>query len=434
MNQNETIIHVANVSKAFKKPDKQDLHVLENVNFRLNEGEIVALLGKSGSGKSTLMRIIAGLTAPTLGSVSYRGNEVKAPVADISMVFQSFALMPWLTVQQNVELGLEARKMPKKERKRLASEAIDMIGLDGFENAFPKELSGGMRQRVGFARALVLKPDLLLMDEPFSALDVLTAENLRDDLLELWEKNEDMKGILFVTHNIEEAVLLADRIIIFGSNPGFIRGELSIDLPQPRSGQDMAVTNYIDEVYRLMTTAETSELRERMNRRKALTIGYRLPDADVAELSGLLAEMEELQERGAIDLPELADEVRLDIDDLFPIIEVLSVLKLAQVSDGDITMTNLGREFINLDIIERKTLFAKLLMMNIPLARHVVKILKERPHKRAHETRFLTELEDHFSDDEAQRIFETFIEWGRYAELIEYDSTSGNVILDETHL
>jgi NitT/TauT family transport system ATP-binding protein len=434
MNQNKTIIHVENLSKAFKKPDKQDLHVLENVNFRLKEGEIVALLGKSGSGKSTLMRIIAGLTAPTQGSVSYRGNEVKAPVADISMVFQSFALMPWLTVQQNVELGLEARKISKKERRHLASEAIDMIGLDGFENAFPKELSGGMRQRVGFARALVLKPDLLLMDEPFSALDVLTAENLRDDLLELWEKNENMKGILFVTHNIEEAVLLADRIIIFGSNPGFIRGELSIDLPQPRSGQDMTVTNYIDEVYRLMTTAETSELRERMNRRKALTIGYRLPDADVAELSGLLAEMEELQERGAIDLPALADEVRLDIDDLFPIIEVLSVLKLAQVSDGDITMTNLGREFINLDIIERKTLFAKLLMMNIPLARHVVKILKERPHKRAHETRFLTELEDHFSDDEAQRIFDTFIEWGRYAELIEYDSTSGNVILDETHL
>jgi NitT/TauT family transport system ATP-binding protein len=434
MKQTETIIHVENVSKAFKKPDKQDLHVLENVNFRLNEGEIVALLGKSGSGKSTLMRIIAGLTAPTQGSVSYRGNGVKAPVADISMVFQSFALMPWLTVQQNVELGLEARRISKKERRRLAAEAIDMIGLDGFENAFPKELSGGMRQRVGFARALVLKPDLLLMDEPFSALDVLTAENLRDDLLELWEKNENMKGILFVTHNIEEAVLLADRIIIFGSNPGFIRGELSIDLPQPRSGQDMMVTNYIDEVYRLMTTAQTSELRERMNRRKALTIGYRLPEADVAELSGLLAEMEELQERGAIDLPALADEVRLDIDDLFPIIEVLSVLKLAQVSDGDITMTNLGREFINLDIIERKTLFAKLLMMNIPLARHIVKILKERPHKRAHETRFLTELEDHFSDNEAQRIFDTFIEWGRYAELIEYDATSGNVILDETHL
>ena len=206
MSQNE-IINIKNVSKAFKKPDKQDLLVLENVNFDMKEGEIVALLGKSGSGKSTLMRIIAGLTPPTNGSVAYRGQEVQSPVANISMVFQSFALMPWLTVQQNVELGLEAQKIPKKERRRLASDAIDMIGLDGFENAFPKELSGGMRQRVGFARALVMKPDLLLMDEPFSALDVLTAENLREDLLELWEKNDDMKGILFVTHNIE-----ADKI------------------------------------------------------------------------------------------------------------------------------------------------------------------------------------------------------------------------------
>ena len=183
-----------------------------------------------------------------------------------------------------------------------------------------------------------------------------------------------------------------------------------------------------------MTTAQTTELRERMNRKKALTIGYRLPDADVAELSGLLAEMEELQERGAIDLPALADEIRLDIDDLFPIIEVLSVLKLANVSDGDITMTDLGRKFIGLDIIERKTLFARLLMMNIPLARHVVKVLKERPNKRAHENRFLTELEDHFTNDEAVRIFETFIEWARYAEIIEYDAGSGNVMLDETHL
>ena len=434
MSLETNIIKVQNVSKSFQKPDRQELHVLENVNFYLNEGEIVALLGKSGSGKSTLMRIIAGLTDPTQGKVTYRGKEVKEPVADISMVFQSFALMPWLTVQQNVELGLEARKISKKERHKLASKAIDMIGLDGFENAYPKELSGGMRQRVGFARALVLKPDLLLIDEPFSALDILTAENLRDDLLELWEKNDDMKGILFVTHNIEEAVLLADRIIIFGSNPGFIRGELNIDLPHPRSSQDLSVTNYIDEVYRLMTTAQTSELRERMNRRKALTIGYRLPNTDVAELSGLLAEMEEFQERGAIDLPELADEVRLDIDDLFPIIEILSVLKLAQVSEGDITMTKLGHEFTNLDITEKKTLFAKLLLRSIPLARHVVSILKERPNKRAHETRFLTELEDHFSDDEAQRIFETFIEWARYAELIEYDANSGNVILDETHL
>lgn len=430
---NDHIIDVKNVNKAFRNPDKQDLVVLENVNFTLKEGEIVALLGKSGSGKSTLLRIIAGLSAPTSGDVLYRNSRVREPVSDISMVFQSFALMPWLTVLQNVELGLEARKIKAKERRERALEAIDMIGLDGFENAYPKELSGGMRQRVGFARALVLKPDVLLMDEPFSALDVLTAEILREDLLELWQKNNDMKGILFVTHNIEEAVLTADRIIVFGSNPGFIRGELKIDLPQPRNAKDLNITALIDEVYRMMTTAQTKELGERMNKRQAMTIAYRLPDAEISELTGLLSEMYEMQEKGAIDLPDLADYVRLDIDDLFPVLEFLSVLQLARVSEGDITMTQLGKDFVNADITDRKVLFSKLLLQNIPLARHVVKVLKERPNKRAHQARFLTELEDHFSEKEAERIFNTFIDWARYAEIIEYDFNSKMLMLDETN-
>ncbi|MBK2123652.1 nitrate/sulfonate/bicarbonate ABC transporter ATP-binding protein [Fangia hongkongensis] len=432
MDQN-VILDVEQVSKAFPKADKQDLVVLEKVDFRMKEGEIVALLGKSGSGKSTLLRIIAGLTAPTSGKVLYRDKNVSGPVPDISMVFQSFALMPWLSVLQNVELGLEARDVSASERKARALKAIDMIGLDGFENAYPKELSGGMRQRVGFARALVLEPDLLLMDEPFSALDVLTAENLREDLLELWEKNEAMKGILYVTHNIEEAVLTADRIIIFGSNPGFIRGELKVDLAHPRNSQDIAITDLIDEVYRLMTTAETRELSERMNKRKALNIGYRLPDAEVSELTGLLTEMDDLQSKGSIDLPDLADHVRLDIDDLFPIIETLSVLNLAKVSEGDITMTMLGKRFISSDIEERKILFSQLLMQHIPLARHIVKVLKERPNNKAPESRFLSELEDYLSDDEAQRVFSTFIEWARYAEIVEYDANTGILSLDETN-
>jgi NitT/TauT family transport system ATP-binding protein len=431
----DTVLSVEKVSKAFKKQEAQQLTVLENVNLTLQEGEIVALLGKSGSGKSTLLRIIAGLTAPSSGNVKYRGHPVKEPVPDISMVFQSFALMPWLTAQQNVELGLEAKSLPKKERQKQAVEAIDMVGLDGFEKAYPRELSGGMQQRVGFARALVRQPDLLLMDEPFSSLDILTAENLRDDLLELWEKNEQMKSILYVTHSIEEAVLTADRIIIFGSNPGFIRGELKVDLPTPRSSSDIEVEKIIDEVYHMLTTAETTELKERMNKRQALTIGYRLPEAEVAELTGLLNAMHELKDHGvAIDLPELSENVRLNVDDLFPILEVLSVLGLANVSEGDVTMTNLGRKLIEGDIDSRKQLFAKILQKKIPLAKHVVKVLQERQSHQAHESRFLNELEDHFTYEEARRVFGTFIKWARYAEIIDYDANAQMITLDPTNI
>lgn len=260
----ETIINIENLSKSFKKAPSQHLLVLEDVNFKLQEGEIVALLGKSGSGKSTLLRIIAGLIAPSSGTVTYRGKPVTRPVEGIAMVFQSFALMPWLTVLENVELGLEAQGISREERRHRAIEAIDIIGLDGFESAFPKELSGGMRQRVGFARALVINPDVLLMDEPFSALDVLTAENLKSDLLELWkEKKTNTNGILLVTHNIEEAATLADRIVIFGNDPGYIRAELPVTLPQPRDPESPEYLALVDKIYTLMTTGPKEKPSER---------------------------------------------------------------------------------------------------------------------------------------------------------------------------
>ncbi len=421
------IIEVQTIQHSFKKPDQQDLLVIDQVNLQLKKGEIVALLGQSGSGKSTLLRIIAGLIRPSKGKVLYLGQEVGGPVSGIAMVFQSFALMPWLTVLENVELGLEAQRIPAKIRRERALKAIDQIGMDGFEGAYPKELSGGMRQRVGFARALVTEPELLLMDEPFSALDVLTAESLRNDLMELWQSAENkMKAILFVTHNIEEAVLIADRILVFGSNPGFIKGELKVNLPHPRNGQDPQVSKLIDEVYTLMTSTRLeSQLRKE-------SLNHRLPDVGVAELIGLLEAVDELQQKGPIDLPHLANHVRLNIDDLFPVLDALSLLQLAKVSEGDIAMTRKGKALLDADITDKKILFAQLLLEHIPLAKHINQALRRSANQKVSEAAFVEDLEAYFTKEEASRILATLIDWARYAEIFAYDYDSGLLFLEDS--
>jgi NitT/TauT family transport system ATP-binding protein len=427
-----SLVELSDISHHFDKPDGQPLNVIEHVNFSMYEGEIVALLGQSGSGKSTLLRILAGLIQPSKGHASYQGTKVYGPVQGIAMVFQSFALMPWLTVLQNVELGLEALRVPAAARRERAIKAIDMIGMDGFESAYPKELSGGMRQRVGFARALVTEPQLLLMDEPFSALDVLTAESLRNDLMELWQAHDTkMKGILFVTHNIEEAILMADRVLVFGSNPGCIKGELKVDLKQPRNSQNPEVLRLIDEVYKMMTSQRFTTAKAQVRVQAHIGLDYRLPDVGIAELIGLLEALEELQQKGAIDLPLLADYIRLNIDDLFPVLEALSILQLANVSEGDIAMTPKGQEFLNADITQKKILFAKLLLEHIPLAAHIHNVLQAAHGEKVSEDEFEHELEAYFTKDEGKRVLATIIDWSRYAEIFAYDYNSGFLSLED---
>ncbi len=427
------LLEALNVRKSFLKGDKQELLVLQDINFRMYEGEIVALLGKSGSGKSTLLRILAGLIQPTQGTVNYRGNPIYGPARGISMVFQTFALLPWLTVLQNVELGLEALGIDRDERRARALKAIDTIGLDGFETAYPKELSGGMRQRVGFARALVVNPDILLMDEPFSALDVLTSDNLKSDLLDLWQtKKTGLHGILFVTHNIEEAVLLADRIIVFNSNPGCIRGELKITLPHPRSDLDPRFRNQIDRVYTLMTTPQTrmETSSSTVETHQPIDLGYRLPEANIAEVTGLLETLNAPENQGKMDLPDVANNLNLDIDELFPLTELLEILHFAKVSKGDITITEAGKAFAEADILERKKIFLEHLKKYVPLARYIYDQLTRHPRHRALEENFLSLLEDYLTEKEASRVLETVIEWGRYAELFAYDYNAGVLSLE----
>ncbi|MEO8402857.1 MAG: nitrate/sulfonate/bicarbonate ABC transporter ATP-binding protein [Gammaproteobacteria bacterium] len=425
------LLEVVNVQKSFKTGDRQDLLVLQNVDFCMKEGEIIAILGKSGSGKSTLLRILAGLVQPSSGTVYYRGKPVQGPARGISMVFQNFALLPWLTVLQNVELGLEALGVDREERRERALKAIDTIGLDGFESAFPKELSGGMRQRVGFARALVVNPDVLLMDEPFSALDVLTADNLKSDLLDLWQtKKTGIHGILFVTHNIEEAALLADRIIIFNSNPGTIRDELRVTLPHPRSDLDPRFRNQVDRVYMLMTTQPQTEKTGTTEGHQPIDIGYRLPEASVAEITGLLETLNAPETEGKMDLPVVAETLMLDIDELFPLTELLEILHFAKVSKGDISITEAGKAFVEADILERKKIFLQHLKKYVPLARYIYDQLNRHPRHRALEENFLSLLEDYLTEKEAARVLSTVIEWGRYAELFAYDYNAGVLSLE----
>lgn len=415
------LLRTEGVSKTYRTPDHLGRLVLDHLDFALNDTEIVAILGKSGSGKSTFLRLLAGLVPPSEGFVEYRGQRVTEPVHGIAMVFQSYALFPWLTVLGNVELGLEALGVSATERRRRAVNAIDLIGLDGFENAYPKELSGGMRQRVGFARALVVDPDVLLLDEPFSSLDVLTAETLRGDLLDLWDAARiPTKGMVFVSHNIEEAVEVADRILIFSSDPGRIRAQIPIALPRPRSTESATFRQIVDQVYTLLTTEPGRDGR-RGAKPEPIGIGHRLPDASVQQLSGLIENLAEAPYHGRADLPHLADEENLVMDELFPLIETLQLLGFAHVSGGDIELTPSGRAYVEADMLTRKQIFAEALSKHVPLAAHIRRVLDERPGHRAPAARFSRELEDYLSEEEAARVLETVINWGRHAEIFAYD-------------
>lgn len=422
---NAPLLQMRAVSKAFAVAGKGELRVLEDINLDLTAGEIVAILGKSGCGKSTLLRIMCGLTKPTSGEVLYRGRPVNRVMPGISMVFQTFALFPWLNVLQNVELGLEAQGIEPQEKRRRALEVIDMIGLDGFESAYPKELSGGMRQRVGFARALVVNPDILLMDEAFSALDVPTAETLRNDLLDLWiEHLIPTQSILMVSHSIEEALLLASRVVIFDNNPGRVKAQMPVTLKHPRDRESFAFRQLVERIYTIMTTpVAAGEIG--VQKAGFIGIGHRLPGVQVAQMTGLLEEINQPAQQGSADLPELAGEMHFEIDDLFPIVDALELLDFARVEGRRIALTRHGTAFVEADILRRKEIFGEHLLKRIPLAGHIRRVLDERPSQRAPAQRFLRELEDYLSEEEAERVLSVIIDWGRYAEIFAYDYNSG---------
>ncbi|MFS8778337.1 nitrate/sulfonate/bicarbonate ABC transporter ATP-binding protein [Synechococcus sp. R65.1] len=426
------LIKVENVYKRFPLPEgKGEFTVLSQIDLEVRAGEVLALLGRSGSGKSTLLRIMAGLIPPSQGQVWSNGRPLRGPNPDVAMVFQSFALLPWLTVQENVELGLKAQGIPREIRRQKALKAIDLVGLDGFENAYPKELSGGMKQRVGFARAFVLEPKVLFMDEPFSALDVLTAENLRGEIDELWNTHAfPSQSILIVTHNIEEAVFLADRVVILGSKPGRIRGEVKIDLPRPHERTDPRFKSLVDYIYEIMTNPEIPVTSEVAVPRAPSPYALPLPHARVGGISGLLELIVEWPQ-ARVEIAELAERLQLAVDDLLPILDAAVLLGFAEVTGRVVQLTEIGQDFANTTILRSKDLFRQQLLARVPVFRSILQTLEEKNSRSMRADFFLDLWDEHFPHEEAERQFATAIDWGRYAELFEYDASEDRLYLPE---
>jgi NitT/TauT family transport system ATP-binding protein len=426
------LLDIHALRQTFPKADGGELLVLDGVELELNRGQIVGLLGRTGSGKSTLLRLIAGLARPSDGTITYLGQPVVAPAPGIAMVFQGFALFPWLTVLENVQLGLEALGLPEAEIRKRALAGIDLIGLDGYESAYPRELSGGMRQRVGFARALVVHPNILLMDEPFSALDVLTAETLRTDFLELWGDGRlPIKGVILVTHNIEEAVLMCDRILLFSSNPGRIIREIAVDLKQPRNRLDPQFHELVENIYAAMTARTPTPPRIGTTAGTVATsIDTILPRVSANLLSGLLEALAAQPYNGKADLPVIADELHMEGDELFPVSDALQILHLVEIEGGDIKLTETGKQFVEAATDDRKKIFQRQLLSYVPLAAHIRRVLQERAKHVAPRSRFFDELEDHMSTDDVEATLRSVTAWARYAEAFAYDDDSQTFSLE----
>jgi len=422
------IIQARQIEKRYAQPDGRQIQVIAPIDLSVEPDTIIALLGPSGSGKSTLLRILSGLAPPSAGQVFWHDKPLHDHKPPVAIVFQSFALFPWLTVLDNVEVPLLARGTRHFERHRRALRALHSVGLKGFENAYPKELSGGMKQRVGFARALAVEPEILFMDEPFSALDVLTAENLRRELLELWlEKKIPTKSIFVVTHNIEEGVLLADRIIVLGRNPAKVRADLRVAVRHPRDRESADFLLYVDYIYKLLTQPELEAGPLSGLRRPAKAAYPMLPHARHGGIAGFL---ELLNDRGGKeDLYHVSEELLMEVDDLLPIVEAATLLGFAKLERGDVELTPKGKEFAEADISTRQDLFREAALTNVPLLQQMVSALKNKADHTMSLEFFRDILDEHFAEDEVQRQLDTALNWGRHADIFTYDAESDRVSL-----
>jgi NitT/TauT family transport system ATP-binding protein len=435
----EPLIEARQVEKFYDQPSDNRIQVIAPLDLAVYPGEILTLLGPSGSGKSTLLRILTGLSSASSGQVLWHGSPVNGPCENVSIVFQSFALFPWLTVLENIEAPLKARGVSPGSRFARSLRMADAVGLDGFETAYPKELSGGMKQRVGFARALVVEPEVLFMDEPFSALDVLTAENLRSELLELWEdKKMPTRAVFIVTHNIEEAVLLGDRIVVLGKNPGRIRTDFRVDLPRPRDRKHPRFTRIVDYIYQVLTQPDTehalpatgsSQPASGLPKSDARPKYPMLPHARTGGIAGFLEILAD--HNGREDVYRLADLLSFEIDDLLPIVEGAALLGFVKLTEGDAEITPAGLEFAHADILRQKELFRQAALQHVALLKQIKSALESKSDHTLPDEFFHDILDEHFTEEETLRQLETAVNWGRYAELFDHDAERKRFFIPE---
>lgn len=426
----QKILELKNVSKNFQLESGKQLRVLDQINLSIEENQVVALLGPSGSGKSTCLRIMCGLHSATEGEVLSRGQKLEGINTDVSMVFQSFALFPWETIKKNIEISLIPLNLSAEEMKSRIKQSIDIVGLEGFEEAYPRELSGGMKQRVGVARALAMQRPILFLDEPFSALDVLTADTLRDEIMKIFLSHKTPTTCLvIVTHNIQEAVQMADRILVMGSNPGHIRAEFANRLPHPRIPESAPFAELVQKIHGLITeTFIPDTLQSELNPRgpKSSLVEI-LPDVQMIEIIGVIETIH--AEGGAIDVFILSSDIRKDFGHTLSLVKAAELLGLVETPKQLVILTKDGQNFVKGDINHRKKMlhdkFSQLL-----LVQKTTELLKESESIRIP----LQELEEKLSEwipsEDPEKVAHVLISWGRFAEYFGYNDNTKSIYLD----
>ena len=422
------ILELKNINKAFLRDDgSSSINILDDINIEFCEGEIVGIIGRSGCGKSTLLRLITGLIPVTSGEISLHENPINSENSKISMVFQTFGLFPWLTIFENIALGLKTKGIDEKMIKSKVSTALNLVGLRGFEEAYPREISGGMRQRVGFARAMVIDPEILILDEPFSALDYLTANILKADLLDLWFERSisSIKTIILVTHSIEEALTLCDRVIILSSNPGKVIANINVNIDHPRDHNSKNFHDILDKIYTIIAQKNITQDNEQQNNVYTLYP----QSASIIKMIGFMERLKQDPYQGGTEIKEIAAKLRLTYKNVLPLIESLFLLKFIDIDGNKISLTSAGNILLDADIEAKKNIIKEHLVKYVSFIRDIYHVLQATSDQFITKKELLAMLSNNFNANEANKILGYTISWVRYAELFIYDAENSVMTL-----